>query len=255
VSNEDDVPIRLARDSGGLHMRACRARCLTSGRDSDVYDLAESVYARGDNQGWWSATVPNTDGNTSYFVGSAIITDPSGEPDVLRNFFSFDLSSACRASGVTLRLTRFVQTGPWTYSLFDVSTPAATLNANNGTSQTIFDDLGSGVRFGGSVVPEGERTDVLSFPLNAAGVAAFNVARGGFFSLGGSIPGPGSVEPTVLFGSSEGTGVQQLVATCALPETTDQCKKGGWRNFPGFKNQGHCVRFIATGGTNPPAGS
>ena len=36
------------------------------------------------------------------------------------------------------------------------------------------------------------------------------------------------------------------------PSTKDQCKNGGWRNFPGFKNQGDCVSFVATGGKNPP---
>jgi hypothetical protein len=34
-----------------------------------------------------------------------------------------------------------------------------------------------------------------------------------------------------------------------------QCKKGGWRSFGVFKNQGDCVSFIATRGKNPPAGS
>jgi hypothetical protein len=38
------------------------------------------------------------------------------------------------------------------------------------------------------------------------------------------------------------------------PTSKDQCKDGGWRNFPGFKNQGDCVSFVATGGKNPPAG-
>ena len=33
-----------------------------------------------------------------------------------------------------------------------------------------------------------------------------------------------------------------------LPTSKDQCKDGGWRNFPGFKNQGQCVSFVATGG-------
>ena len=27
----------------------------------------------------------------------------------------------------------------------------------------------------------------------------------------------------------------------------DQCKDGGWRNFPQFKNQGDCVKFVQTG--------
>jgi hypothetical protein len=33
----------------------------------------------------------------------------------------------------------------------------------------------------------------------------------------------------------------------SAPTTTDQCKKGGWRNFPQFNNQGRCVRFVQTG--------
>jgi hypothetical protein len=37
-----------------------------------------------------------------------------------------------------------------------------------------------------------------------------------------------------------------------LPTTKDQCKNGGWRNFPGFKNEGDCVSFVATSGKTPP---
>jgi hypothetical protein len=39
------------------------------------------------------------------------------------------------------------------------------------------------------------------------------------------------------------------------PTTNGQCKKGGWRDFKVFKNQGDCVSFVATGGKNPPSGS
>jgi hypothetical protein len=45
-----------------------------------------------------------------------------------------------------------------------------------------------------------------------------------------------------------------VVDTKPLPTSKDQCKNGGWRNFPGFKNQGDCVSFVATGGKNQPAG-
>ena len=34
---------------------------------------------------------------------------------------------------------------------------------------------------------------------------------------------------------------------------SDSCKKGGWMDYDVFKNQGDCVSFYATGGTNPPA--
>jgi hypothetical protein len=38
------------------------------------------------------------------------------------------------------------------------------------------------------------------------------------------------------------------------PGSKEMCKNGGWRDFGGFKNQGDCVSFIATGGRNAPAG-
>jgi hypothetical protein len=44
-----------------------------------------------------------------------------------------------------------------------------------------------------------------------------------------------------------------LTAFGADPQ--EQCKNGDWRNFPGFKNEGDCVSFVATGGKNPPATS
>ena len=37
------------------------------------------------------------------------------------------------------------------------------------------------------------------------------------------------------------------------PDHQDQCKDRGWRNFPGFKNQGDCVSFVATKGKNAPS--
>ncbi len=36
------------------------------------------------------------------------------------------------------------------------------------------------------------------------------------------------------------------------PSTKDACKNGGWRSFGVFENQGDCVSFVATRGTNPP---
>jgi hypothetical protein len=32
-----------------------------------------------------------------------------------------------------------------------------------------------------------------------------------------------------------------------LPTTKGQCKNGGWRNFPDFKNQVQCVAFVERG--------
>ena len=32
-----------------------------------------------------------------------------------------------------------------------------------------------------------------------------------------------------------------------LPTSKEQCKKGGWRDFPQFKNQGQCIAFVNHG--------
>jgi hypothetical protein len=216
---------------------------------TETFTTSQSEFTPGvKNQGWWSPRLANNDRNDSYLADGFAMT---------RNFFTFDLTSACVASSVTLELTRGLQVGDpqtrlATYSLFDVSTPAGTLNANVGTSQTIFEDLGTGASYGSFDIPDGAETDVVSLPLNAAGVTAFNVARGGFFSIGGATPADQFVFVSAGGGPPVG-GTQQLVVACALPTTTDECKNGGWRTYGVFKNQGDCVSFVATGGKNPPA--
>jgi hypothetical protein len=226
----------------GLALAALGFPAVAQAVATQTFTTSQSPFTTGvRNQGWWSPTIQNFDGNDNYIV----------QETFFRNFFSFDLSSACQAVGVTLALTRFDQTAPITYSLFDVSTPAPVLNANNGTSQAIYDDLGTGVGFGSFPVALGPPDEVLRFPLNRAGVAAFNAARGGFFSIGGSSSGAGSTE--YLYGfSGEGRGVQELAVTCA-PATKEECRDGRWRDFGVFRNQGDCVSYVATGGRNPPA--
>jgi hypothetical protein len=46
-----------------------------------------------------------------------------------------------------------------------------------------------------------------------------------------------------------------VVHDAVLPTSKEQCKNGGWRNFPGFKNEGDCLSFVATRGRNQPSGS
>ena len=40
----------------------------------------------------------------------------------------------------------------------------------------------------------------------------------------------------------------------AFPTTKEQCKDGGWRRYGIFKNHGHCVSYVATGGGSVPTG-
>jgi hypothetical protein len=54
-------------------------------------------------------------------------------------------------------------------------------------------------------------------------------------------------EPPIFHEDFASNGVVQLTSK-------EQCRDGGWQSF-GFKNQGDCVSFVATGGKNPPSGS
>ena len=38
-----------------------------------------------------------------------------------------------------------------------------------------------------------------------------------------------------------------------LPTSKDECQNGGWKRFPGFRNQGQCVSFVASNGKHQPA--
>jgi hypothetical protein len=63
-------------------------------------------------------------------------------------------------------------------------------------------------------------------------------AGGGVFSFNGGVTWSSADEG---FDSHFQTYVERR------PTSIDQCKKGGWQQFPGFKNQGQCVAFVNRG--------
>jgi hypothetical protein len=66
---------------------------------------------------------------------------------------------------------------------------------------------------------------------------------------------PGVLPPPVPTGTSYEL---QVSIESAGPQTTEECKKNGWKAFenpdgsPMFKNQGDCVSYVATHGKNEP---
>jgi hypothetical protein len=146
------------------------------------------------NQGWWSATQGNNTGNTNIFVG-----DNAGA--LLNNFFTFTLRGLQEnVVSATLRIKDVGSSSdlPAIYSLFDVSTDAATLNANDGTSAAIFNDLGSGDMYA-SINVLVSPSDPFDIALNAAAIADINASAGGLFSIGGTLtPGNAVPEPASL---------------------------------------------------------
>ena len=95
--------------------------------------------------------------------------------------------------------------------------------------------------------------DILGFWHSGALTACLRFdASGGGINGGGSDP---SVGDTVSLPNGSGVALNLSANLVTLPTSKAQCKKGGWRDFEVFKNQGDCVSFVATGGKNPPAGA
>jgi hypothetical protein len=190
------------------------------------FNTSDSQFLNGTkNQGWWSTTIPNMNINDNYFVGAV-------ETNILRNFFTFDLSPLNQnVVGATLELTRFMSSGDpeETIGFFDVSTDAVTLNNNTGTSASIFNDLGTGKSYGEfDVPPSGSVTDVFSFMLNANAIADINAARGGFFSIGGSLLSINrlGMYNEFFFASTKMTGIQRLILNTAPPQPVPEAMSG-----------------------------
>jgi hypothetical protein len=77
---------------------------------------------------------------------------------------------------------------------------------------------------------------------------------------GGGAPIPGPTDCSSFPSTFDPRGIAtnefgDIVVTDSKPFPTQkgECKNGGWRNYPGFKNQGDCVSYVATGGEKPPA--
>lgn len=193
-----------------------------------VFNTSDSQFTAGfDNHGWWSATAANVNTNVAYFTGER------DDGALLRSFFTFDLASLVLAgetiTAATLELVRFTydsNDASETISFFDVSTNAATLNNNVGSSAAIFNDLGSGTSYGTFVVNSyaSSTTLTLSFALNAAALADITAAAGQFFSIGGALTSiiPAGGENEAIFSGSSNTGIQRLTVqtVAAVPEPT-----------------------------------
>jgi hypothetical protein len=170
--------------------------------DSSVMTLSTAGGdASGFRQGWWSATFANGDSNSNYFTGDIV----SSGPNTHNNFFTFELPdlgglSVVSASLDVIPYDTFTDTGrPFqTYVMYDVSTDATTLNANDGTNAAIFTDLETGVSYGTHNFPIGFVGGYITIGLNAAAVADINAALGGDFSIGGTLQHEAVPEPTSM---------------------------------------------------------
>lgn len=155
------------------------------------------------NQGWWSSTDDNFNGNDNFIVGEL----PGSPPSTFRNFFTFDIAPLFSEGTITSIVLRIENNGTndtagTTYSVFDVDTDAVVLNTkDNNPNAPIFDDLGSGTLYGTLAVgPADGPTFLITLNNDAiADLSAAVAAREEYFSVGGTIPQPEAVpEPASL---------------------------------------------------------
>ena len=96
--------------------------------------------------------------------------------------------------------------------------------------------------------------------INADGTATYTFTAATIAAAGNQVPFPtGTITALDVLIDVEGTAdITNITVNGELQVPTtqaakDQCKDGGWQNFtsPSFKNQGDCVSYFATGGSNP----
>jgi hypothetical protein len=81
-----------------------------------------------------------------------------------------------------------------------------------------------------------------------SGLDTFNVInRLDFLGLPNAPPTDCTVAGLPTTGEAVTHGDIVVTDAQPFPTTKDDCKNGGWRNFPDFKSQGQCVAFVQRG--------
>jgi hypothetical protein len=179
-----------------------------------------------DNMGYWSPTLAVGNGYQEYMAGRAGLEGN----DRVRNYFTFSLASIdfsteqlvaayleIRRYGFPLNRNDALET----VEFFDVTTDYLTLNTQEGISQSIYQDLGTGNRYGLVEIPNtGDGRDVVTISLNGKALADITAAAGSYFSVGGSCTTCNRDQ--VVFNNSGSDGLQRLtLITAPIPEPNE----------------------------------
>lgn len=155
----------------------------------------------------------STTGNyaAGWFVGSS----PPGE---LRNFFVFDLTGISGAINSAKLQILMPSTAGYsspdpaeTFTLFDASTPIATLSAHVG-STAIFNDLGTGTAYASADLTGAMSNTVVDIVFNPTGITFLNANRSPI-AFGGAIVSFSISDPSTqsVFSNSSASSTRQLV--------------------------------------------
>lgn len=149
--------------------------------------------APGDGQGWWTLSRPSVPSNNLFTTGYVLDgSQPLPYPIIeSRAHLSFQIAGISEPiQSAVLRLSQQgsssngdLFSGNVTLGLFDVTTDAVVLNSSAGLQPDIFNDVGSGLSYGVSIIPiTRDSARVIEIPLNQAAISA--IQNGAVFSVG-----------------------------------------------------------------------
>lgn len=148
---------------------------------------ATTIDLETDNSGWKASNTAFA--QVGYSIGRHV---GRAAPIVARSYFAFDLAGV-NGTVIAAELLMFngglvTPDATETISLYDVTTPVAELVSTSAT-QTIFDDLGTGIVYGANsdFAPGASASTVRSFSLNGAALAAINAKLGDVFAMGAAM--------------------------------------------------------------------
>lgn len=172
-------------------------------------------------RGWYQSTGLHTPGNSNYLTGSFLALQ-------YHSFFIFDLAgfSGQAYDSATLRFYMPVDgvglaEPTRMFELYDVITPAVDLMSGAG-GVAAFQDLGSGVLLGATVISESDEGTLVDVALNAKGVLALNQALNGdgLFVVGGRLAVPPGSEEFIFALTNLGSEVTSIRLGQSTPVPT-----------------------------------
>ena len=159
---------------------------------------AKAAFINTVDRGWYRSDAFHNPGLDNHIAGF-------GNGFEYRNFFVFDLSGITNPlSSATLRVNTESVTAVGTFTLFDVSTPIASLAGGTG-GVAAFNDLGTGITLATYNASPSSSYQFVTISLNTDALAYLNDHLGGTVALGGRFFGNG-----YMFGGSGGSTLTQL---------------------------------------------
>lgn len=144
--------------------------------------------------------VASRTGNANTFTGTELDTE-------FASYIEFAVpASTTRFTSVELRLhTMGIHSGPNTLTVRDFNS-----SISDASVADLYADATTGVTFGSALATTSDT--VLTIPLNPAGIAAVNAARGSTIAFGFT-SGPSDGSPDGVFATSHATTLRQMVLT------------------------------------------